>query len=400
MYLNLYGAPAMIACILSILIGIYVFYNNPKNIQNRIFILLTISIVVFSIAETMARFSSNGEEGLLYGRIGYLGVIFVPLTLLHLSFVFPRERTIFARNKYLLFGIYIIGILLFCIFNLIISTQDVQLSKWGYRVALGPKFYLIGIWILITAILGTLNFLYSYIHSKTTIERKQIKHIFYGAFIVIILTFGTNIFPPIFGIEIFPLGSISLSIFAVFVGAAILKYNLFLFKPMIELYTEKKKAGPRKYRLKSNMGYIVQEEHGEQGFEIFKDQITHGVSGLCITKYPPQSIREKYGFEKTPLFWFTFNQSDKEATINPQKLDVDLIPQVEDFIKKGKHSVVYMDCFDQITLVKGFENTLTLINDIKNICRENNSFLLLSVNPKMFNKGQLSFFEKDFLEVN
>lgn len=347
----------------------------------------------------MLRFSSNNEEGLLWGRIAYLGAIFVPLTLLHLSFVFPRERTIFARNKYLLFGIYIIGILLFCIFNLIISTQDVQFSEWGYRV-IGSRFYFIVIWLLITGIFGAFNFFSSYIKSKTLIERKQVGYIFYGAFIVIILTFGTNIFPPIFNIEIFPLGSISLSIFAVFVGAAILKYNLFLFKPMIEPSTEKKKAGPRKYRLKSNMGYIVQEEHGEQGFEIFKDQITHGVSGLCITKYPPQSIREKYGFEKTPLFWFTFNQSDKETTVNPQKLDVDLIPQVEDFVKKGKHSVVYMDCFDQITLVKGFENTLTLINDIRNICQENNSFLLLSVNPKMFNKGQLSFFEKDFLEVN
>lgn len=399
MHLNLYAIPALIACIFSALIGIYVFYKNTKNIQNRTVTLFILSAVAFSIGEAMLRFSSNNEEGLLWGRIAYLGVIFVPLTLLHLSLVFP-QRTIFARNKYLLFGMYIVGLLLFYIFNLLISTQDVQWSKWGYRIVLSSKFYFIGIWLLITAILGTLNFLYSYIHSKTTIERKQIKHIFYGVFILIILTFGTNVIPSLLGIEVFPLGSISLTIFAVFVGDAILKYNLFLFKPMIEPSTEKKKAGPRKYRLKSNMGYIVKEEHGEQGFEIFKDQITHGVSGLCITKYPPQSIREKYGFEKTPLFWFTFNQSDKEATVNPQKLDVDLIPQVEDFIKKGKHSVVYMDCFDQITLVKGFENTLTLINDIRNICRGNNSFLLLSVNPKMFNKGQLSFFEKDFLEVN
>jgi hypothetical protein len=400
MHLSLYATPAIIACVLSVLIGIYVFYKNPKNIQNRTITLFILSAVAFSIGEAVLRFSSNNEEGLLWGRIAYLGVIFVPLTLLHLSFVFPRERTIFARNKYALFGLYLIGVVLLCIFNLIISVQDVQASRWGYRVSLSPKFYFIFIWLLITTILGILNFLYSYIHSKTTIERKQIKHIFYGVFIVIIFTFGTNTFPSMLGIEVFPLGSISLSIFAVFVGAAILKYNLFLFKPMIEPSTEKKKAGPRKYRLKSNMGYIVQEEHGEQGFEIFKDQITHGANGLCITKYPPQSIREKYGFEKTPLFWFTFNQSDKEVTINPQKLDVDLIPQVEDFVKKGKNTMVYMDCFDQITLVKGFENTLTFINDIRNICKENNSFLLLSVNPKMFNKGQLSFFEKDFLEVN
>ena len=400
MHLSLYATPAIIACVLSVLIGIYVFYKNPKNIQNRTITLFILSVVAFSIGEAMLRFSNNNEEGLLWGRIAYLGVIFAPLSILHLSFVFPRERTIFISNKNLIFVIYIIGIVILLIFNLIISTQDVQLSKWGYRIVLSSKFYLIGIWLLITAILGTLNFLYSYIHSKTTIERKQIKYIFYGVFILIILTFGTNVIPALLGIEVFPLGSISLSIFAVFVGAAILKYNLFRFKPMIEPSNEKKKAGPRNYRLKSNMGYIVQEEHGEQGFEIFKDQITHGANGLCITKYPPQSIREKYGFEKTPLFWFTFNQSDKETTVNPQKLDVDLTPQVEDLIKKGKHSVVYMDCFDQITLVKGFENTLTLINDIRNICQENNSFLLLSVNPKMFNKGQLSFFEKDFLEVN
>ena len=399
MYLNLYGLPAVLSCILSVLIGIYVFYKNPKNIQNRIFILFILSVIAFSIGEVMLRFSSNGEEGLLWGRIAYLGAIFAPLTLLHLSFVFPRERTIFARNKYLLLGMYVAGILLFCIFNLIISMQDVQLSKWGYRVVVGSRFYFVVIWLLITSSFGAFNFLRSYIQSKNVIERKQVKHVFYGAFIIIILTFGSNILPPAFNIDMFPLGSLSLSIFAIFVGAAILKYNLFLFKSMIEPVLEEKKAGPRKYKLESNKNYIVQEESGERGYEIFTDQITHGISGLCITKYPPQSIRDNYSLKRTPLLWFTFKQSDKEATINPKKLNAELIPQIEDFVKKGKRTMVYMDCFDQITLVKGFENTLTLINDIRNICQENNSILLLSVNPKMFEEKQLSILEKEFSEV-
>jgi hypothetical protein len=399
MYLNLHALPALIACLLSVSLGIYVFYKNPKNIQNKVFVLFILFVVVFSISEVMLRLSSNSEEGLLWGRIGYLGVIFAPLSLLHLSFVFPRERTIFARNKYALFGLYLIGIVILCVFNLIISVQDVQLSEWGYRVSLSSRFYFIGLWCLITGIYMVFNFFYGSIQSKTTIERKQVRYIFYGGFVVVILSFGTNVIPPMFGVVVFPLSSVSHSIFAFFAGAAVLKYNLFRFKPMVEPTTEKKKAGPRSYRLKSSMGYIVQDARGEQGFEIFRDQITHGGSGLCITKYPPQGIREKYGFEKTPLFWFTFKKSDKEKVVNPQKLDVDLIPQVEDFVKKGKNTMVYMDCFDQITLVKGFDNTLTLINDIRNICRENNSILLLSVNPEIFNKEQLSFFEKSFLEV-
>lgn len=399
MYLNFYALPAVTACILSVLIGIYVFYKNPKNTHNRIFVLFILFVVTFSLAEVMLRLSTNSERGLFWGRIAYIGAIFAPLALLHLSFFFPRERTIFTKNKYALFGLYLIGILLFCMFNLIISAGDVQLSKWGYRVAFGSRFYFVGVWLLITSSLGIYNFLSSYIKSKTIIERKQVKYIFYGAFIVIMLTFGTNIIPSIFGIGVFPLSSVSLSIFAIFIGAAILKYNLFRFKSMVEPVSEKKKVGPREYRLKSNMGYIVQEECGVRGFEIFRDQIIHGISGLCITKYPPHSIRDRYGFEKTPLFWFTFKQSDKETVVNPQKMDVEVIPQVEDFVKKGERTMVYMDCFDQITLVKGFGNTLTLINDIRNICRENNSILLLSINPEIFDKEQLSFFEKSFVEV-
>jgi len=399
MHLNMYILPALIACSLSVLIGIYVFYKNPKNIQNRVFVLFVSFVIAFSIGEAMLRLSSNSEAGLFWGRIAYLGAIFAPLTLLHLSFVFPRERTMFARNKYTLSGLYIVGIGLLCIFNLIISIQDVQSSGWGYRVVFGSRFYFIGIWLLITSSFGVFNFLRSYTQSKTVVERKQVAHVFYGAFIVIILTFGTNIIPPVFGVIIFPLSSISLSIFAIFVGGAILKYNLFRFKSMVEPNVEGEKAGPKKYKLESNKNYIVQEESGERGYEIFIDQITHGISGLCITKYPPQSIRDNYSLKRTPLLWFTFEQSDKEAAINPKKLNAELIPQIEDFVKKGKRTMVYMDCFDQITLVKGFENTQILIKDIKNICQEHHSILLLSVDPKMFEEKQLPILEKGFLEV-
>lgn len=396
MYLNLYAAPALIACILSALVGIYIFYNNSKNNQNRVFVVFIVFAIVFSIGEAIIRFSNSSEEGLLWGRLAYFGVIFMPLALFHLSFVFPRERTVFARNKNVIFVMYLIGVILLLIFNLIISSQDIQWSRWGYRAVLSSKFYFIGIWLLATTVLGALNFFYSYMHPKTMIERKQVKHVSYGVFVVIMFTFGTNTFPSMLGIEVFPLGSVSLSIFAVFIGAAILKYNLFRFKSMIEPAIEEKKAGKKKYKLKSSKSYIAIEEGWAQGFDIFRDQITHGVSGLCITKYHPQVIRDKYGFEKTPFFWFTFKQSDKETTVNPQKLDVELIPQVENFVKKGKNTMVYMDCLDQISLVKGIDNTFTLVNDIRNICGENNSILLLSVNPETFDKEQLSFFKKDF----
>ena len=399
MYLNLYATPAIIGCILSALIGIYIFYKNTKNIQNRVFALFILFVVVFSIAEVMLRFSSNIGEGLLWGRIGYLGIIFLHMTALHFSFVFPQDGVKFTKNKYLIFGLYLISIALLILFNFIISVQDVQLSRWGYRVAVSSKFYFVAIWCLGIIIFVIFNFFTSYKQSKTLIEKKQVRHVFYGAAILGILAITTNIIPPIFGIEIYPSSTIGLLILSIFIGAAILKYNLFTFKPMIELTSECKKSSPKKYRLRPGNPYLVKDIHGDKGYSIFSDQITHGINGLGVTKYSPQKIRNKYKIKSTPLLQFTFNKSDTETTVNPRKIDIDLIPQIEDFAKKGDKTIFYMDCFDQIALVKGFETSLKLILDIKKICEDHDSIFLLSVNPEFLDRGQFEHLEKELLEV-
>jgi len=399
MYLNLYATPAIIACILSTLIGIYVFYKNPKNIQNRVFALFILFVVVFSAGEVMLRLSSNSEEGLLWGRIGYLGVIFVPIGLLHLSFVFPRERSAVRINKYLLFVMYLTGIVMLCAFNLIVSIQDVQLGIWGHRLALNSSTSFIGIWGFAISVFSVFNFLRAYRISKSVVEKKQIKHIFYGSLIAAIIILSTNVVSPLFGIIIFPMGTIAVSILTIFVGAVIVKYNLFRFKPMIEPVIEEKKAGPKRYKLDSGKGYITQEKSGKHGYEIFINQITHDISGLCITKYPPQKIRDKYRFETTPLLWFTFEQSDKEKIINPKKLDIELSPQIENFVKKRQPTIIYIDCFYEMEIVNGFDSAMGFLKDVSRLCKENNSNLLLSINPVMFEREQLEIINQEFLEV-
>ena len=68
--------------------------------------------------------------------------------------------------------------------------------------------------------------------------------------------------PPIFNIELFPMGSISLAIFAIFIGAAILKYNVFRFKTMIEPGIEKKKAGEKRYKLEPHVELLLVKKIG------------------------------------------------------------------------------------------------------------------------------------------
>ena len=390
---------AIISIILSLCIGAYVFYKNPKNIQNRVFALFIFFLIVDSVGEAMAGLSSTSEESLLWFNLAFFGILFAISTFLHLSLVFPREKTKILKNKFALFGLYLPSIILFCIFNLMASAQDIQLTEWGYRFIFSSDFYYLLVWSIIIAVFIILNFIISYIHPKTILERKQIRHVFYGFLIMTIFTAGTHAILPILGIEVFPLGTVSFSIFVIFTASAIQNYNIFLFKPLVEHGLEEKECTLKKYELEPKIGYIVQEQGGELGYEVFKDQITHDMSGLCITKYPPPKMRDKYGLKKTPMIWFTFKQSSKETTMDPKKADVELIPQIENFVKKIKQTIVYIDCFDQISVVKGFGATLGLIKDIKRICHEHHSTLLLSIDLKVFEGEQRLILEKEFLEV-
>jgi len=244
MYLNPYATPALIACFISMFIGIYVFSKNPRNMQNRVFTLIALWLIIFCVGEAMLRFSSSSEEGRLWGQIGYSGAIFAPLFFYHLSFIFPRKRMIFKkqRNRDILLIIsYLAGFSVFLLFNLIVSVQDVQFSEFGYRLDLTLSTSFVGVWVIILLIASVVNLLRNYQNSESSIEKKQIIYVFYGALAGITITIPTGILLPIIGIKIFPMSVIAIPIFCLFVGAAILKHSLFIYRPMTETIIEQEK---------------------------------------------------------------------------------------------------------------------------------------------------------------
>ena len=64
-------------------------------------------------------------------------------------------------------------------------------------------------------------------------------------------------------------------------------------KPVIEATQSTLPA----YDLKMGKIYVVPEK----AYEVFTDQITHGVEGLCITHLAPEEVRRRWGFKETPI---------------------------------------------------------------------------------------------------
>ena len=212
-------------------IGIYVLLLNTKKITNRVFSSLVFLISIFCIGEFMTRASTTPESALLFGRVCYSSLALISCLGIHFSLVFPRkypnDTNIFARYKYSLFALYMGGIILAIIFNILVSIQDVQMSEWGYRVTLGVSTVFMIYWLLFCSLYAAFTLTYTYFKKHITKnEKKQIQFVTVGFSLVVIFSLATNAIPPYLGLSIFPMTTISLVLFSLIVTYSMAKYNL------------------------------------------------------------------------------------------------------------------------------------------------------------------------------
>ncbi len=221
----------LFSAILTSLIGFYVFLLNPKKKTNRVFSVLALFLAIFSIGEFITRISTTKEEALFFGRICYIAVVFISCLGVHFSTVFPKEypndKNIFPKYKYLLFVLYVVGIIIAIIFSLLVSPKDVEMSEWGYRVILNPSTGFIIHWLLFCSFIATVSLSHTYFKKHiSNNEKKQIQFVTVGFLLVVALSLGTNLVPPLYRISVFPMTTFSLLIFSVVVAFSMKRYKL------------------------------------------------------------------------------------------------------------------------------------------------------------------------------
>ena len=174
--------------------------------------------------------------------------------------------------------------------------------------------------------------------------------------------------------------------------------------------------------------YLFSEEAPNGAYSKLKKALDSNFDGLSITKFHPQKVRERYNIEKASIFWLTFNELktpglnndlgrvakrsvayqyqyrnqrrhiETENKIDPKNLNR-FSKAISDFVKSPSRSVVLLDCFKEIVLVNGFEYAMNFLREIKEICKECNANLLISINPKVFEEKQIPTIEKELEEL-
>jgi len=142
--------------------------------------------------------------------------------------------------------------------------------------------------------------------------------------------------------------------------------------------------------------YLFKEEKPAQAYKKMKEALNYGFASLCISKLHPDKVKERYDVGKGSVIWLTFKET--EGTISPKDI-AKLSKTISKFVKGDDGSVVLLDCFDQIKFANGFDKSLTMLKDFRNLCNENNSVMLISINPQMLEKQELAAIKKELREA-
>ena len=156
---------------------------------------------------------------------------------------------------------------------------------------------------------------------------------------------------------------------------------------------EKQADSLPRYALERAQTYAILDRDGAHAFEIFRDLVTHGAQGLCITRRSPKVVTAKYALERTPILWLSRLTTEKNS-VPPSPLEKVALA-VEQFVSLGSNSVVMLDGVEYLIAHNDFASVLGLLHDLNELVGLHDAILLLPMDPVAFQEREFALIRRE-----
>ena len=216
-----YSIPPLLAGTIIFASGLWTVFKNPRATTNRLFGLLCLSLCFWLFGIFMVYSSTHETEALLWEKIIYVGVVFIPAVFSQFCTNFLQSK---RDNKLTLLNYFISTI-----FALLIPTSYLINGQykffWGYYPRAGllhPLFLVYFLWVTSLS-LRKLYRGYQANEGQSELEATRIKF----AFLAFIVGYAASIdFVQNYGIEFYPMGYLFVTLMALIICYSILKFRV------------------------------------------------------------------------------------------------------------------------------------------------------------------------------
>ncbi|MEM4161417.1 MAG: DUF835 domain-containing protein [Thermoplasmata archaeon] len=401
MQINPYAIAPLISFVFHIIFLVYLLYKSRSASVRFYFSLIFICVILWAGAETVLKSLPVTPENyksvwyypyaLACGRLMSGSVIGLIMAGILLSFQYPIKKVPAKQFKILSVVVFIGFLVYFCcaLFTPLIVSD--LLYYWaGYGVENGPLFISAIPVLLLIFIVIFYNFLHSYIHARSKVEKMQLRYMTIGSFIFVLgvsITGFPNL-PPVFGM---PTGNFWIIFMDVFWLYAAVKYKLFTIEAVVEDGIEPSALPKPEIEIEPGDSVFVSTTTGKKGFEAFR-YAAGKMPGLCITTRHPKIVRSEFKITKLPVLWIS-EITTKENAIEPTKLEFEISYHIFAFLREEERRVIYFDDVDYLVAINGFKPTYDFCKAVADEAAKRNSVFIFSLAENIYSEKERSYFE-------
>jgi PAS domain S-box-containing protein len=215
-------------------LGVSVYFLDRKATLNKLFMAILIFNAYWGFTEFMMYQADSAQTAYFWNKILVLWPFFSAL-MLHFTLVFTESNLLKNRATYI-FMYFPAAV--FAVIDLTtdwISATPIQ-QPWGYAYA-APENSAVstidGLWVSTIAFLSVILCVMYYFRATDRVKKQQAKFVTIGLAFPVVLSIITDSILPMTNV-IFPsLENISSCIFTLFIGYAMLRYDLFHLNPEV-----------------------------------------------------------------------------------------------------------------------------------------------------------------------
>ncbi len=219
--MNPYAIPPLITAFIISSVGVFVLCKNYKSKTNKTFALFCFSLTWWLLSYSGVYLSTNATNALFLARIGFMGIIFIPICAYHFVISFLN-----IEEKKPLIGLYLASLPSLLLSHSSYIYKGVKLHFWGYYPEAGSLYiFFMGFFVLIFLNISRILYI--------AMKEKQEKNEFiqYGQIKFVFLSFAFGNLGIIdyvikLGLDFYPFGYAIACIFIILNSYAIVRYRL------------------------------------------------------------------------------------------------------------------------------------------------------------------------------
>ena len=208
-------------------LAVLIYLNNRKNEINISFSLLLFALALWVVISLIEFKVEKPELVLLFERLGFAIVSFIPALAFHFTLVFPKGLPLARSHKRFIYSLAVI-------FSLFSLTPLVVAGVWVKKLihpffagfVYGPVYYLLLPYFVLLLGAAVVNLIKNFLRAAGE-EKTGLFYVLFGGGTLAVVATATNLILPTFGISnLVMIGPLATVFMAGFVSYAIVKHRL------------------------------------------------------------------------------------------------------------------------------------------------------------------------------